>query len=293
MGFFARIQRLRLSAPTIHVQRFFDTAEREYRQCVVPGAVKIFGSPLPRSVASELEKVYVHFAMRGVLASGEWARYRVLNANGKGASLGKAILRLLAEAHPEAASFASICTAMERGKTLFAEDAELTDKVCGVFWKKCTETAAKTLVETDCLDEDEIECAEVESILKGLCRIEACFRMEDDADCDSGAEGYYNAFARHLRVCLSARSPVKYGQSSPSEDSTEYVYCTVAVPGIENTYSYLAGDGEYVPGDKVTVPFGRENTLRVGRVIAVQHCTAVDAPYPPSRTKTILGKADE
>lgn len=72
------------------------------------------------------------------------------------------------------------------------------------------------------------------------------------------------------------------------EEVEVYTYCQVGVPGILKTYSYLTDDETLEPGDRVVVPFGRDNEERAGTVMSVSRYTAENAPYPVEKTKWIL-----
>ena len=76
----------------------------------------------------------------------------------------------------------------------------------------------------------------------------------------------------------------------PPDDGTLYRYCAVKVSGWRGELAYLAGDEPLQAGDMVTVPFGQRNEPRPGRVTAVAEYTRSQAPWPPEKTKTILGR---
>ena len=71
----------------------------------------------------------------------------------------------------------------------------------------------------------------------------------------------------------------------------KYWYCGVSVRGVKTIYSYLSDTGEIPCGTYVVVPFGSQNTLRVGAVKSCGEYTADNAPYPVERTKHIVREA--
>jgi len=58
-------------------------------------------------------------------------------------------------------------------------------------------------------------------------------------------------------------------------------------------YSYLTDESDIGVDDFVLVPFGSENQEKIGQVVSVQSCSAENAPFPPSKTKRIIGKAEK
>lgn len=73
----------------------------------------------------------------------------------------------------------------------------------------------------------------------------------------------------------------------------EYIYCMVRFNDLNWTFSYITEDESLLAGEFVSVPFGKEDRVRVGQVVKVLHCTEADAPYPPERTKHILARAEK
>lgn len=76
----------------------------------------------------------------------------------------------------------------------------------------------------------------------------------------------------------------------PAIEASEYIYCHVKLKNIKRSCAYLTDDATIKPGDFVSVPFGRDNTVLTGQIVQVERCTAENAPFPPARTKHILGK---
>ena len=73
----------------------------------------------------------------------------------------------------------------------------------------------------------------------------------------------------------------------------EYIYCMVRFSNEARTFSYITEDESLLAGEFVSVPFGKEDRVRVGQVVKVLRCTEADAPYPPERTKHILARAEK
>lgn len=71
----------------------------------------------------------------------------------------------------------------------------------------------------------------------------------------------------------------------------KYWYCGVSVKGVKTIYSYISDTGELPCGTYVVVPFGSQNTLRIGVVKSCGEYTADSAPYPVERTKHIVREA--
>lgn len=68
-------------------------------------------------------------------------------------------------------------------------------------------------------------------------------------------------------------------------------YCAVEFEPRGTRYSYRSEDRTLVPGELVVVPAGPDAHELLGRIVAVQACTAEDAPYPPAQTKPVLRRA--
>lgn len=76
------------------------------------------------------------------------------------------------------------------------------------------------------------------------------------------------------------------------DDGRTYRYCQVRFEGVSRAYSYLTDNDAIQPGDWVLVPLGQNDYERTGKVERVDIFTAANAPYPPERTKHIIGKTD-
>ena len=73
----------------------------------------------------------------------------------------------------------------------------------------------------------------------------------------------------------------------------EYIYCMVRFDDLNWTFSYITEDESLRAGEFVSVPFSKEDCVRVGQVVKVIRCTEADAPYPPERTKHVLARVEK
>jgi hypothetical protein len=80
--------------------------------------------------------------------------------------------------------------------------------------------------------------------------------------------------------------------SKTKRQEYEYVFCTVSIPKIRKPYYYLAEDETICIGDKVIVPFGFENSERIGTITDVEFLTPEEMPYNIYEMKFIVGKVD-
>lgn len=71
----------------------------------------------------------------------------------------------------------------------------------------------------------------------------------------------------------------------------KYIYLSVAFRSGGKNYAYRTEDRSIKVNDVVMVPVPNEPD-KPAIVAGVQVCTEKDAPYPPSKTKMITGKAD-
>lgn len=78
-----------------------------------------------------------------------------------------------------------------------------------------------------------------------------------------------------------------------SKTAQEYIYCMVRFGNATRTFSYITEDESLRAGEFVSVPFDKEDRVRVGQVMKVIRCTEADAPYPPERTKYVLARAEK
>lgn len=77
------------------------------------------------------------------------------------------------------------------------------------------------------------------------------------------------------------------------DDIKVYTYCGVLLPSSDRPYSYIANDDSIKIGDKVIVPFGKDNEETEGTVVYVGQYSRFCVPYPIEKTKTIIKKIQE
>ncbi len=70
--------------------------------------------------------------------------------------------------------------------------------------------------------------------------------------------------------------------------SKKVMYYQVEIPGFEKLYDYRF-KGEIAVAEKVCVPFGLHDTLKVGKVISKKEYYVDDVPYPLEKMKYIAG----
>jgi hypothetical protein len=80
--------------------------------------------------------------------------------------------------------------------------------------------------------------------------------------------------------------------SETKRQDGEYVFCTVLIPKIRKPYYYLTEDETISIGDKVIVPFGFENSERIGTVTDIDFLTPEDMPYNIYEMNFIVGKVN-
>ena len=71
----------------------------------------------------------------------------------------------------------------------------------------------------------------------------------------------------------------------------KYTYVSVCFQNSNRTYAYRTEDKSIKINDVVMVPV-RDGEVKPTIVTKVQICTKKDAPYPPDKTKMIVGRAD-
>ena len=71
----------------------------------------------------------------------------------------------------------------------------------------------------------------------------------------------------------------------------KYIYVSVCFLNGGRTYAYRTEDKSIKINDVVMVPV-RNGEIMPAIVTAVQTCTKKDAPYPPNKTKMIVGRAN-
>ena len=72
----------------------------------------------------------------------------------------------------------------------------------------------------------------------------------------------------------------------------ELIYCAVNFGGYGREYHYITDDDTIEEGDLVIVPVGKNNREVEAIVAEKIYCTEETAPYPLSKVKKIIGKAD-
>lgn len=99
-----------------------------------------------------------------------------------------------------------------------------------------------------------------------------------------GISGYYSRGRDGVLAMLIADWTA--GRGGLEKEKT-LEYCAVRFSEGGRPYSYLTGGLHPRPGDTVTVPVGKNNTLKAAEVVSVGKFTRNNAPYPPEMTKTI------
>ena len=103
--------------------------------------------------------------------------------------------------------------------------------------------------------------------------------------------GKDHKLVRYERAAAEESTPIRTEPVRQDEaDQQNYFMCQVQILGMKRTYSYRSDDRSICVGDWVSVPFGRYNAPRAGQVQTIGTYTAAEAPYPPEKTKAILGR---
>ena len=76
------------------------------------------------------------------------------------------------------------------------------------------------------------------------------------------------------------------------DDGTIYSYCQVQFPNMKRTYAYLTNGLDLKVGDQVYAPLGHTDAPILGTVTSVENHSRSTAPYPPEKTKKLLGKSN-
>lgn len=92
-------------------------------------------------------------------------------------------------------------------------------------------------------------------------------------------------FTASAKPSHRANSPAA---DTETDDAEVFHYCTVNLFGASRHYTYLTGGLPLKVGDWVELPFGKEDSVRQGQVMAVMDCTRIAAPRPPEQTKNVL-----
>lgn len=70
----------------------------------------------------------------------------------------------------------------------------------------------------------------------------------------------------------------------------EYIYCSLSFGSEGKTYYYKTTDKTLKCGDEVIVPVGNEGRKGIAKIVKIETFKVGETPFPPSRTKSILGK---
>lgn len=119
--------------------------------------------------------------------------------------------------------------------------------------------------------------------------------MEGDFHNDGLPEAWAEFAEEVLNFCKNSAggsllNPVLYNWRPRRKG--EYIYCRVEFMNGGKTYCYRTEDKSIRAGSRVIVPVGPENEPKTARVVSVDYVLPKNAPYPPSRTKVILGRAE-
>ena len=74
--------------------------------------------------------------------------------------------------------------------------------------------------------------------------------------------------------------------------SGEYIYCSLSFGTEGKTYYYKTTDETLKCGDEVIVPVGNDGRKGIAKIEKIEKFKIGETPYPPSRTKNILGKCE-
>ena len=106
-------------------------------------------------------------------------------------------------------------------------------------------------------------------------------KRKSSCDCFPGAE----ELSYHIRRTLGMDSLYAFDGGSGFE---KYTYVSVVFSGNKKAYYYIAGDESISVGDRVLVPFGKEE--REGEATKVKAYSEQNVPFPLEKTKTIIKK---
>lgn len=80
---------------------------------------------------------------------------------------------------------------------------------------------------------------------------------------------------------------------NPTAADNKFLYCKVRFKDSYRTYSYRADDDTLKVGDVVDVPVGSDGNVIAATIAEIGYYSKADAPYPPERTKFIIGRHGE
>lgn len=103
----------------------------------------------------------------------------------------------------------------------------------------------------------------------------------------------FNELSTTLRWILGEWNLIAFDGKTKDIEAVgdEYTYYFVWIERVGKCYSYLANE-EYEIGDWVEVPFGYGNKVVKGRIDDIEVYTEEEAPWPPEKTKYIIGRAN-
>lgn len=78
------------------------------------------------------------------------------------------------------------------------------------------------------------------------------------------------------------------GWDETSNDTKEYVFCSVSFDDSDRTYFYISETKDVCPGDSVIVPVGKNAEPKEATVMDVKVYNGNNAPIPVSATKKII-----
>lgn len=70
----------------------------------------------------------------------------------------------------------------------------------------------------------------------------------------------------------------------------ELIYCTVRIPALGHCYYYLTNDNSLMQGDKVLVPYGKDNEILSGEIKKIEYFLPENVPHPVTELKPIIGR---
>ena len=82
-----------------------------------------------------------------------------------------------------------------------------------------------------------------------------------------------------------------FTDNSPKRE--KYRYCKVRFDNTRRLYSYRSNDATLKVGDVVDVPVGNDGNISQATIEEIAYYNEDNAPYPPNKTKFIIGKHDE
>lgn len=309
---------------------------------VVSNAQAILG----RDAGDEVKRCFLYWMTYGSVSGNMWS---IMKATNGGMYVPDSIFypfRALVEGflklHPGIVSYKEVVRAVKRGKTLFSEEASLSETYCGSFRRSIIPMLpayhddalpvlgySSVFIKYDS-EKDNEKVRQLSEIMEALFPMYSFFSGKFDAEGDAADNRHREIFERYWKelgkqeekCCeyeateeeeleesfdddrtespaivvtepLRIKAKMEPQQEAIEDDGTPYQYCKVLFPRHEKLYSYRYEDINLTPGDFITVPYGRQNTEKIGRVESVGTYTASNAPYPPKKTKMVIGKTEK